>query len=146
ATPADVASALAPAAKVRQAACMHRYQMLASIGPCCAVANVHDGIAEVWSGTQSVYALRTPLATLLSIDQGNVRVNYVEVSGCYGINGADDVSLSAALMSQAVGKPVRMQYMRGDEMSWENYGNAMVMSLKGGMDASGRLLGLGYHK
>ena len=140
----DVDSVLASATRVLQAVYMHPYQMHASIGPSCAVANVRDGIAEVWSGTQSVYALRTTLATLLSIDQANIRVNYVEGSGCYGINGADDVSLSAALMSQAVGKPVRVQYMRGDEMSWENYGNAMVMSLKGGLDATGRIVGWDY--
>ena len=140
----DVDSALTSAAKVLQAVYMHPYQMHASIGPSCAVANVHDGVAEVWSGTQSVYALRTTLATLLSIDQANVRVNYVEGSGCYGINGADDVSLSAALMSQAVGKPVRVQYMRADEMSWENFGNAMVMSLQGGLDSSGRIVGWDY--
>jgi nicotinate dehydrogenase subunit B len=140
----DVEAALGSAARVIQAVYMHPYQMHGSIGPSCAVAHVHDGLAEVWSGTQSVYALRTTLATLLSIDPANVRVNYVEGSGCYGINGADDVSLSAALMSQATGKPVRVQYMRADEMSWENYGNAMVMSLRAGLDAGGRIVGWDY--
>ena len=47
-------------------------------------------------------------------------------SGCYGINGADTVSYDAALLSQAVGKPVRVQLSRKDEMAWENYGIAFV--------------------
>ena len=47
---------------------------------------------------------------------------YTRGSGCYGINGADTVSYDAALLSQAVGKPVRVQLSRKDEMAWENYG------------------------
>jgi CO/xanthine dehydrogenase Mo-binding subunit len=140
----DVEGAFGSAAKQVQAVYQHPYQAHGSIGPSCAVANVHDGIAEVWSGTQSVYALRQTLATALSIDPSNIRINYVEGSGCYGINGADDVSLAAALMSQLAGKPVRVQYMRADEISWENFGTPMVMSLKGGLDASGHIVSWDY--
>jgi CO/xanthine dehydrogenase Mo-binding subunit len=140
----NVDTAIASAVKTLQAVYTHPYQAHASIGPSAAVANVHEGIAEVWSGTQAAYPLRRTLATLLNLDESSIRVNYVEGSGCYGINGADDVSLSAALLSQAVGKPVRVQYMRADEISWENYGNAMVMSLKAGLAASGHIVGWDY--
>ena len=51
-----------------------------------------------------------------------MHVIYVEGSGCYGLNGADNVALDAAVISQEVGKPVRVQYMRADEHKWENYG------------------------
>jgi nicotinate dehydrogenase subunit B len=141
----DVDAALGSAARVLQAAYTHPYQAHASIGPSAAVAHVHDGVAEVWSGTQGVYQLRGAIATALGLAPQQVRVNYVEGSGCYGINGADDVSLSAALVSQQVGKPVRVQYMRADEVSWENYGTPMVMSLRAGLDASGRIVGWDYH-
>ncbi|HKF76936.1 MAG TPA: molybdopterin cofactor-binding domain-containing protein, partial [Candidatus Dormibacteraeota bacterium] len=141
----DVDGALSGAANVLQATYLHPYQAHASIGPSCAVADVHDGVAEVWSPTQGVYQLRGAVATALGLPQQNVRVNYVEGSGCYGINGADDVSISAALISQAVGKPVRLQYMRADEISWENYGTPMVMNLKAGLDASGAIVGWDYH-
>ena len=53
-------------------------------------------------------------------------------SGCYGINGADTVSYDAALLSQAVGKPVRVQLSRKDEMAWENYGFAFVIDQRVG--------------
>ena len=53
-------------------------------------------------------------------------------SGCYGINGADTVSYDAALLSQAVGKPVRVQLTRKDEMAWENYGIAFVIDQRAG--------------
>jgi nicotinate dehydrogenase subunit B len=140
----DVEAALGSAASVLQATYQHPYQAHASIGPSCAVADVRDGRAAVWSGTQGVYQLRDALATLLGLPRQNVRVTYVEGSGCYGINGADDVSMSAALLSQAVGRPVRVQYMRADEIAWENFGTPMVMSLRAGLDAGGRIAAWDY--
>ncbi|HYW25008.1 MAG TPA: molybdopterin cofactor-binding domain-containing protein [Terriglobales bacterium] len=141
----DVDGALGSAAKVLQATYTHPYQAHASIGPSAAVATVHDGVAELWSPTQGVYQLRGAVATALGLQPQQVRVNYVEGSGCYGINGADDASLSAAIISQAIGKPVRVQYMRADEISWENYGTPMVMNLRAGLDATGKIVGWDYH-
>jgi nicotinate dehydrogenase subunit B len=140
----DVEGALGTAAKVLQATYTHPYQAHASIGPTAAVATVHDGVAEVWSPTQGVYQLRSAVATALGMTQQQVRVNYVEGSGCYGINGADDASLSAAIISQQIGKPVRVQYMRADEISWENYGTPMVMDLRAGLDTAGKIVGWDY--
>jgi nicotinate dehydrogenase subunit B len=65
-------------------------------------------------------------------------------AGCYGINGADTVSFDAALLSQAVGKPVRVQLSRRDEMAWENYGLAFVIDQRIGVDASGAILAWDY--
>ena len=55
----------------------------------------------------------------------------------YGVNGAGHVSYNAALMPQAVGKPVRVQLARQDEMAWENYGLAYVVNQRVALDAEG---------
>lgn len=116
------------------------YHMHGSVGPCCAVANVTsapdaNGIqATVWSGTQGVYPLQAAVAQILGISQSAVRIIYVEGAGCYGHNGADDVAVDAALMSQAVGKPVRVQWMRQDEHGWEPLGPAMLHTLTGALN------------
>jgi CO/xanthine dehydrogenase Mo-binding subunit len=115
------------------------YQMHAPMGASCSVADVRATTAEMWSSTQGVYQLRASLATLLNMPQQNVHVNYVEGSGCYGLNGADTTTMDAALMSQAVGAPVRAQNMRADEHAWENYGYAMVVALGGSLDANGHI-------
>ena len=65
-------------------------------------------------------------------------------AGCYGLNGADTVSYDAALMSQAVGRPVRVQLMRRDEMAWVNYGTAFVIDQRVGIDGSGRIIAWDY--
>src|SRR5438552_9729176 len=74
---------------------------------------------------------------LLGIPQENVHVIFKMGSGCYGINGADTVSYDAALLSQGVGKPVRVQLSRKDEMAWENYGFAYAIDQRIGVDAAG---------
>ena len=57
---------------------------------------------------------------------------YTRGAGCYGINGADTVTYDAAVLSQAVGKPVRVQLSRKDEMAWENYGNLFAIDQRVG--------------
>jgi CO/xanthine dehydrogenase Mo-binding subunit len=94
----------------------------------------------VYSASQAVYPLRSTLATLLGTTQENVHVIFRMASGCYGVNGADTVSYDAALMSQAVGKPVRVQLTRKDEMAWENYGLAFVIDQRAGVDKDGTII------
>ena len=121
------------------------YHMHGSVGPSCAVANVTsapdaNGIqATVWSGTQGVYPLQQALADILRLPQSAIRVIYAEGAGCYGHNGADDAAADAALMSQLVGGPVRVQWMRWDEHAWEPLGPAMAHTLKGAL-ASGNVV------
>ena len=81
---------------------------------------------------------------LLGLQPENVRVIFTRGSGCYGINGADTVSYDAALLSQAVGKPVRVQLSRKDEMAWENYGLAYVIDQRVGLDANGTIVAWDY--
>ncbi|HET9014950.1 MAG TPA: molybdopterin cofactor-binding domain-containing protein, partial [Thermomicrobiaceae bacterium] len=142
----DVTSGLSGAATTLQATYFTPYQMHAAIGPSCAVADVRSapdqktGIqATIWSGTQGVYQLQGAIAKLLGIAPAAVHVIYAEASGCYGHNGADDAAADAALLSQAAGAPVRVQWMRPDEDGWEPLGPAMVHEMQGGLDQAGKV-------
>jgi CO/xanthine dehydrogenase Mo-binding subunit len=77
---------------------------------------------------------------VLGLRPENVRVVFKMGSGCYGLNGAEAVSYDAALLSQAVGKPVRVQLTRKDEMAWENYGFAFVVDQRAGLDEKGDIV------
>ncbi|HTW84228.1 MAG TPA: molybdopterin cofactor-binding domain-containing protein [Candidatus Sulfotelmatobacter sp.] len=140
----DADGALQSAAHALHARYTWPFQSHVSIGPSCAVADVRDGAATIWSGTQGVFPLRGAIAQLLGLPATKVRVRYVEASGCYGHNGADDVAASAALLSQAVGAPVRLQYMRADETGWDPKGPAMVVDLRGALNASGTIAAWDY--
>jgi len=96
--------------------------------------------ATLWSASQGVWYQKTTSAMLLGVKPENVRVIFRRGSGCYGLNGADTVTYDAALLSQAVGKPVRVQLTRKDEMAWENYGNAFVMDERAALDAQGNII------
>ncbi len=140
----DVDEKLAQAKEVLKATYLHPYQMHGSIGSSCAVADVQSGKATIWSPTQSAHPTRSGSALLLGLPVENVRVIFTRGSGCYGINGADTVSYDAALLSQAVGKPVRVQLSRKDEMAWENYGVAFVIDQRVGLDANGTIVAWDY--
>ncbi|MFC3606186.1 xanthine dehydrogenase family protein molybdopterin-binding subunit [Stutzerimonas tarimensis] len=135
----DVETRFAQLEQVHEAEYRWPFQNHDSIGPSCAVADVGDDEATVWSGTQGVYPLRAALAELLGLDEHAVRVIFVEASGCYGHNGADDVAGDAALLSRLSGRPVRVQWSRADEHGWNPKGPAMVMRLRGGLDRHGEI-------
>ncbi len=115
------------------------YQLHASIGPSCALAEVDAQRARVWSGTQNPHDLRNDLARLLQRETGDIEVIRMEAAGCYGRNGADDVSADAVLLAQAVGRPVRVQLMREQEHGWEPKGTAQLIEVRGGLDEQGRV-------
>jgi nicotinate dehydrogenase subunit B len=113
------------------------YQMHASIGPSCAVADYQAGRVRVWSGTQNPHVLRTDLARLLSCPETEIDVIRMEAAGCYGRNCADDVTADALLLSRAVGQPVRVQLTREQEHAWEPKGTAQLIDVDGGLRADG---------
>ncbi len=136
----DIDRRLGEAATRLEATYLHPYQMHGSMGPSCAVADVQGTKATIWSPTQSAYPTRSGVAKVLGIPVDGVRVIFVRGAGCYGINGADTVSYDAAVLSQAVGRPVRVQLTRKDEMAWENYGYAYVIDQRVGLDAAGSIV------
>jgi CO/xanthine dehydrogenase Mo-binding subunit len=140
----DVDGALARAAKTVSATYKYPYQMHASMGTACAVADVQKDSATIWSATQAVFPLRSSAAMLLGLEPEQVHVIFREGPGCYGCNGADTVSYDAALLSQADGHPVRVQLTRRDEMAWENYGVAIVIDQRAALDAQGGIAAWAY--
>ncbi len=116
------------------------YQMHASIGPSCAVADYRDEALRVWSGTQNPHLLCADLALLLGLEVERIDLVRMETSGCYGRNCADDVTADAALLSRAVGAPVRVQLSRQQEHVWEPKGAGQVMQVDGALDATGEAI------
>ena len=76
---------------------------------------------------------------LSPLQANQIRVLFYEGSGSFG-NGcvAFDTAESAAIMSKAVGAPVRLQMMRWDEHGWTHYAPAALYDMRAGVDASGQ--------
>jgi CO/xanthine dehydrogenase Mo-binding subunit len=111
-----------------------------SIGPSCSVVEFRDGGLTCWSASQATHNLRKQLAAMLSMPEEQVRCIYIDGSGCYGRNGHEDAAADAALLSRAVGRPVRVQWMREDEHGWDPKGPPTLIDLEGALDARGNLI------
>ena len=115
------------------------YQMHASIGPSCAVADYGAGHVRVWSGSQNPHMLRVHLSQLSDLDEAQIEIIRLQAAGCYGRNCADDVCADALILSQHAGVPVRVQLSREQEHGWEPKGAAQLMDVQGSIDAQGNL-------
>jgi nicotinate dehydrogenase subunit B len=141
----SVDEALGRAARTLKATYRTPFQMHGSIGPSCAVADVKPDRAILWSGTQMPHDTRHDIAKVLGMPLEGLELRWVEASGGYGRNGLDHVVADAAIMSQIVGRPVRVQWMRWDEHGWEPKGPPIVQDLSGGLDAQGRVVAWRHH-
>jgi CO/xanthine dehydrogenase Mo-binding subunit len=115
-------------------------QSHASIGPSCAVADVSNDSATVWTASQGTHGNQTTFAKFLGLPKEKVRMIYLEGSGCYGMNGHEDAAADAAILSRATGRPVRVQWTREDELGWDPKGPPQLIGVSGAVSADGRIL------
>jgi nicotinate dehydrogenase subunit B len=133
------------AAQVVSATYRTPYQCYAPISPAWCLADVQGDSATIWSATQWPFGSRWMVAQALGFDRDRqVRVYGGPSSGLYGRRDDYDqeVDVEAALISQAVGSPVRLQWSRQNEFVWGQYRPPQVMSLEAGLDAAGHITGL----
>jgi CO/xanthine dehydrogenase Mo-binding subunit len=135
----------AKAAHIAGATYRGPYQGHIPFWPNCALADVGPNSALVQSSSQDIYFSRGQIAKVLGFSEDQVRVQYFESSGTFGRSCYEDASQAAAIMSQALGRPVRVQYMRWDEHGWDNYGPAHLADVRAGVDASGKIVAYEYH-
>jgi CO/xanthine dehydrogenase Mo-binding subunit len=127
-------------AMMRSASYFWPMQSHGSIGPSCAAADVTNDSATVWTASQGTHGNRKTFARFLGLPEEAVRLIYVEGAGCYGMNGHEDAAADAAILSRAVGRPVRVQWSREDEHGWDPKGPPQLLDISGAVDPSGRIL------
>jgi nicotinate dehydrogenase subunit B len=129
-----------PGAMTRSATYFWPMQSHASIGPSCAVADVTDNSATVWTASQGTHGNRKTFARFLGLPEEAVRLIYLDGAGCYGMNGHEDAAADAVILARAVGRPVRVQWSREDEHGWDPKGPPQLLDISGAVDPSGRIL------
>ncbi|MGA9867608.1 MAG: molybdopterin cofactor-binding domain-containing protein [Acetobacteraceae bacterium] len=141
----SVDMALDFAARTLKATYKTPFQMHGSIGPSCAVADVEGDRATFWSCTQMPHETLRDMAKMLRMPPEKMELRWFEGAGGYGRNGFDHVVADAAVMSQAAGRPVRVQWMRWDEHGWEPKGPPIVQDLLGALDSNGHVTAWRHH-
>jgi len=140
----SISQGISRASRIVESEYMIDYQAHASLGPSAGVADVKNGEATVWGASQGIYNTRNLVAGVLGVTFDKVKVIFAEGAGCYGKNLQDDAVVAAALMSQLVGAPVRVQLTRDQEHGWEFYGPATFAQIRGSVDADGLITSYDY--
>ncbi len=136
----NVDEAFKSAAKVIEAEYEWPFQSHASMGPACALVEIEDGNVTCWSGTQKSHFVQQGLAATLGVPLDMVRVIFKTSPGSYGRNDADDCAMDAGVLAKAVGRPVRLQYMRDQGTGWDPKGPASIHKARAALDASGKVV------
>jgi nicotinate dehydrogenase subunit B len=137
----DVDGALKSAARVVSQSYGYHYQLHGAIGPQVAVADVTASGARVFTYGQGLQGLPANIAGYLGMTADRVRVTEFQGASYHGGGRGGVIPVvAAAVMSQIVGKPVRVQNMRWDEHGWDKFGAMFLMDLRGGIDANGNIV------
>lgn len=137
----DIDAAFAGAARVVEASYEWPFQSHASMAPACGVADMRDGEAFVWTGGQKPHYCRAGIAKMFDMPVEKVKVTFMTGPGSYGRNDSGDATMDAAVLSKAVGKPVRVQGMRHDGTQWDPKAPASVHVSRAALDKDGKVIG-----
>ena len=142
-----VPAAMAGAAAKVSATYKYHYNNFVPIGPHAAIADVKSDHATIYAQGQSINGIPGSISTLLAgtpkplaIPPERIRVIWFEGSGSYGGGHQGEAAEQAALVSAAIGKPVRLQWMRWDQHGWDHYGPSQMYDVTVGADATGKIV------
>ena len=137
----DLAAPPADAAATLSAEYCKPYHMHGSLGPSAACAVYKGDKLDIWSHSQGIYPLRGALAEAFDMAADDIHIMHTPGAGCYGHNGADDVAYDAAVVARSLpGTPILLKWSRDDEHAWEPYASAMLLKLRGSIDADGNII------
>src|SRR5215207_9710263 len=81
-----------------------------------AVANVRSGSAQIWLATKSPTSAQSAVAKALGLSADDVALHVTRGGGSFGRRLYHEPAVEAALVSQAIGKPVKLMWTRNDDM------------------------------
>ena len=130
------------------------FQSHARMAGAASVADVRDDAIVVWTDSQKPYDTGKGAKVLLETPINGRRKNAPDYSvrsiwkpgpGSYGRSDAGDGAMDAVLLSEAVGAPVRVQWMRNEGHAWDPKGPASVVTCRAAIDGSGNVAGYHFH-
>jgi nicotinate dehydrogenase subunit B len=140
----NVPGAMAGAAKTVSATYKYQYNNFVPIGPHAAIADVKANSAVIYAQGQQLTNQSPAVSAITGIPPQNIRMIWYEGSSSYGGGQQLQAVEEAASISQKIGKPVRVQWMRWDQHGWDSYGPSHMYDVKAGIDANGKIVAMDW--
>ncbi len=97
-----------------------------------------DGSCECWAPTQDAQGARATVAQTLEIEESKVTIHITLLGGGFGRKSKPDFICEAALISRAVGAPVKVTWKREDCIQFDYFHSPSAQYLKAGFDEDGK--------
>jgi isoquinoline 1-oxidoreductase beta subunit len=137
----DARAAIAGAARVVEATYRVPYLAHACMEPMNATAHVHDGICEIWTGSQNPLGCKHEVAEAIEFDADNVTVHNAFLGGGFGRRSSSDFAVQAARLTKEVGHPVKLLWSREEDIRQDQYRPAVMSRFKAGISEAGEVVG-----
>jgi isoquinoline 1-oxidoreductase beta subunit len=141
----DVSAAMADASVTATAFYSADFISHAQLEPQSCVASVTDQSAEVWTSSQTPSAVEQLLPAFLSLPPEAITIHSVRGGGGFGRRLSNEYIFEAARISQRVGKPVKLQWSREDDMAFDYFRSPLYLNMDGGVSEQGRLVAWKHH-
>ena len=113
------------------------YLSHAPMEPMNCTAWMHDGICEIWTGTQNPLGFAAEVADVLEMDLEDVQLHNAFLGGGFGRRAFPDYTIQAARIAAETPYPVKLIWSREEDMRHDHYRQASVSRFRAGLDSEG---------
>ena len=109
----------------------------APLEPMNCTANVTDNFCEVWVPTQSQGGCMDAAKEITELDEEQIQIHTTYLGGGFGRRGETDFVKQSLILAKALGKPIKVTWMREEDMQHDFYRPASMSRFQIGLNKDG---------